>query len=159
MVLFSSSKRELSVGKSFVHFHFKSSKEDAVKGTITVVAALMLLILTACATPQSGQQPAPTVTDITSCEPVDGYSVVANVMATNANGENIYIARALVSYGVATAGGKSVVIPPCGSPDPALVNISGVFIYVDGKLAYVANGAIGGMNPAFSATPVPATAP
>jgi uncharacterized protein with PQ loop repeat len=82
--------------------------------------------------------------NIGSCVPPDGYSTITNVMAADQAGKPIFIARAIIATGEGAPGGTQVVIPACGSTDPALQNVAGIFVLLpDGRLAFVANGAVG----------------
>jgi len=81
--------------------------------------------------------------NIGSCVPPEGYSTITNVMAADQAGKPIFIARAIIATGEGAPGGTQVVIPACGSKDPALQNVAGIFVLIDGRLAFVANGAVG----------------
>ena len=82
--------------------------------------------------------------NIGSCVPPEGYSTITNVMAADQAGKPIFIARAIIATGEGAPGGTQVVIPACGSTDPALQNVAGIFVLLsDGRLAFVANGAVG----------------
>ena len=80
---------------------------------------------------------------ISDCNAPEGYTFVSNVMASDLGENPIYIARAVIAMGEVSAGGKKVTIPACGSPDSSLQNISNMFVVIDGKLAFIANGAVG----------------
>ena len=90
--------------------------------------------------------------DITSCNAPEGYTYVTNVMARDLGKNPVYVARAIIATGEGTPGGKRIVIPACGSSDPSLMNVSNIFIVIDGRLAFVANGAIGSGAPLAQAT-------
>ena len=82
-------------------------------------------------------------TDIGNCSAPDGYTFVSNVMAADLGEKQVFIARAIVGMGQINTGGQQVVIPACGSSDPSLQNVADMFVMIDGKLAFIANGAVG----------------
>ena len=93
--------------------------------------------------------------DITRCVAPDGFTNVANVMASDpGSGEVVYVVRGIVSTGSPIMGSKKIVIPACGSSDPSLTNVTNMYLRIDGKDTYLASGAIG-----YGSAPLASTQP
>lgn len=86
-------------------------------------------------------------TNIGNCSAPEGYTFISNVMAKDLNDNPVFVARAVVSMGEVTTGGSQYYIPSCGSSDEALQNVSNMFVNIDGKLGFIANGAVGLTSP------------
>jgi len=121
-----------------------SHRHPNIKKGLIIIGFIVLVILAFIIFLPKLSQP----TNLGSCSAPDGYTSISNVMATNLDENPMFVARAIISTGEGTSGGMQVVIPACGSNDPSLQNIAGIFIRLsDGRLAFVANGAVGMETP------------
>ena len=116
-----------------------------VLGAVVVVAILIFVL--------------PRGQDLESCQPPPGYTFVTGRMATDMLGDPIFIARGIYATGQGSPGGKAVTIPPCGSPDPALEQVAGVFVRLDGQQVFLAAGSVGRDVKRPASTPLVPTPP
>lgn len=117
---------------------------------IVIVLAFVIIMMVSLGI---GSITEPKNTDIGDCK-APGYTFVSGVMAKDLSGNQVYIGRAVVSMGETMPGGMQYYIPPCASRDAALTNVSGMFVTIDDKLAFIANGAVGLTTP-LALTPQP----
>ncbi|KKS95125.1 MAG: hypothetical protein UV71_C0012G0046 [Microgenomates group bacterium GW2011_GWC1_43_13] len=77
------------------------------------------------------------------CTAPVGYQEVTSRMATDLNGNPIFIARGIVAPVEGTDNGEKITLPPCGSPDDTMHSKTAMLVVLDGKQVILASGSIG----------------
>jgi len=114
---------------------------------ILIVAVVSIVVI-------SKQAEAKTI----ECVAPAGYRLVVDKIGRYLNGDEFYIAKAIVSDGDGSLAGKSVSISACTFKDPSLPFqlVGGIFAKVDKKLVFIASGVIGlGTTAPLTGTPQP----
>ena len=113
------------------------------KGAITTVAVIICLGLILAGGAIGIWFNGVASADNTYCQKTDGYQVITQRMATDLNGNTLYILRGVIATGEGSVGGVKITIPPCGSLDPDIPVVNNLFINLDGKQVFLAAGSIG----------------